>query len=124
MMFYVENAFLRLVAFGLNLIMSSRLLLVQVTSTRLTRVNNRMYLTLTRIQARGELQSGMKSVLLKMMEQIGFPQKPSLALEASSDGSAFVSLSIYSYIEKVALFFLPLVTFMDGMSETSTAELD
>ena len=123
MTLFVENFMMKCFAFAMNALLAARLLLIQVTSVKITKVNNRMYLHLTRMQARANLKTGHKCILLNIIQQIGFPQKPSLALEASSDGSAFVSLSIYSYIEKVALFFLPLVTSMHGMSNTSIGQV-
>ena len=113
---FVDNLFIRSFISTMSVMLTFRLLLIQVTSTKVTTINNKMYIIFTRVQARANLARSIKLTLLKIIQQIGFRNKPSLALEGSADGSAFVSLSIYSYIEKLVLFFLPLVTFMVGKS--------
>lgn len=118
MSIFVENFFIRTFMSSMNFMLILRLLLLQLTAIKVTRVNSEMYKVLTRIQARSRLvPSNSKFILLKMIQQIGFLHRPSLALSASSDGSAFVVFSIYSHLDKLVMFFLPLVTFMLGKSK-------
>ena len=119
MTFFGTNPMMKAFSSIMNFLLTGRLLLVQMTSAKITSVNDHIYRMLTRLQARGNLKTHYKVTMYKIIQQVGFLGKPSLALEASSDGSAFVSMSIFSYIEKVALFFLPLVTFMNGIANRS-----